>query len=632
MCGIFGVINQKIEEAKAYECLNRLYHRGPDGGNIWQDGVVTLGHRRLSILDLSDNGSQPMAYANGRYQLIFNGEIYNFIEVRDELIKLGYTFRSESDSEVILAAYDKWGEACLDKLNGMWAFAIWDSARNTLFISRDRFGVKPLYYIFLNEDRTAIAFASEMKALMPLMKNIKPNRGIVCDPNRIVYYESTDECVIEGIKRFPAGSYAYFRPFEDAGLNIKRFWNTLDHLIELPKSYEEQVEMCREIFLDACKIRMRSDVTIGTALSGGLDSSATICAMAHISGAKPEEMANGASNARVSNDWQHAFVATFPGTTMDESMYAKKVTDYLGINSTFVTIDPAKSVDKLEDFVYLQEDVYLTSPIPMMLLYGALRENGTIVTIDGHGADELFGGYTFDFVKSLADAKTKEEKDMVLTAYIESFPKDGSNMAMKSPTAFGVRRDMMIRKLADIKNAKKEPYKKVRAASDPRYKKMDTLGKTLYASSHETILPTLLRNYDRYAMANSVEIRMPFMDYRMVSLGMSLPWQSRLHGGFSKSIIRDAMAPYMPHDIAYRRTKIGFNTPIVEWMQGPLKEYFTDIITSSDFANCDLIDSASVRASVEQVINNKAATFAMGEAAFVRLYPYLWEKAFLKRG
>lgn len=634
MCGIFGVINQKIEEAKAYECLNRLYHRGPDGGNIWQEGAVTLGHRRLSILDLSDNGSQPMTYADGRYQLIFNGEIYNFIEIRNELVKCGYTFRSDSDSEVILAAYDKWGEKCLDKLNGMWAFAIWDRKLQSLFISRDRFGVKPLYYIFLDEDKSSIAFASEMKALMPLMSEVRANRGIVCDPNRIVYYESTEECVIEGIKRFPAGSYAYFAPGKDSGLKIDTFWNTLDHLIELPKSYEEQVEMCREIFLDACKIRMRSDVTIGTALSGGLDSSATICAMAHIAGAGPKDLSdvNGlSSDARVSNDWQHAFVATFPGTTMDESVYARKVTDYLGINSTFVTIDPAKSVDKLEDFVYLQEDVYLTSPIPMMLLYGALRESGTIVTIDGHGADELFGGYTFDFVQALADAKTREEKDMVLTAYIESFPKDGSNMAMKSPTAFGVRRDMMIRKLADIKNARKEPYKKVRAARDPRYKKMDTLGKTLYASSHETILPTLLRNYDRYAMANSVEIRMPFMDYRMVSLGMSLPWQSRLHGGFSKSIIRDAMAPYMPHDIAYRRTKIGFNTPIVEWMQGPLKEYFTDIITSSDFASCDLIDAKSVREGVEQVINNPNASFAMGEAAFVRLYPYLWEKAFLKR-
>lgn len=622
MCGIFGVINQNIEEALAQKCLDTIVHRGPDGGRLWHEDKITLGHRRLSILDLSDKGSQPMAYADGRYMLVFNGEIYNFLEVREKLIKKGYSFNSDSDSEVLLAAYDCYGEECVNELNGMWAFAIWDRQLKKLFVSRDRFGVKPLYYIYLNDDKSAIAFASEMKALMPLIKDAKPNRGIVCDPKRIVYYESTEECVIEGIYRFPAGSTGTMYPEADKKFVIKQFWNTLDNLIELPKSYEEQVEMCREIFLDACKIRMRSDVTIGTALSGGLDSSATICAMAHLAGVQ--------SDMRMSKDWQHAFVATFPGTTLDESVYARKVTDFLGIDSTFVEIDPVGAIDKLEDYVYMQEDVYLTSPIPMMLLYGALRQNGTIVTIDGHGADELFGGYTFDFVNALADAKTKEERDMVLTAYIESFPKDGSNMAMKSPTPWGVRRDMMIRKLADIKNAKREPYKKVRAASDSRYKKMDTLGKRLYASSHETILPTLLRNYDRYAMANSVEIRMPFMDYRMVTLGMSLPWQSRLHGGFSKSIIRDAMAPYMPKDIAYRRTKIGFNTPIVEWMQGPLKQYFTDMVSSSDFINCDLIDSITVKNAVMNVINNPNATFADGEAAFVNLYPYLWEKSFLK--
>ncbi len=619
MCGIFGVIGKTIDKELAQKCTDRLYHRGPDAGKVWQSGTVTLGHRRLAIMDLSERGVQPLSYAGGRYMMVFNGEIYNFLEIRNELAGLGYTFESDSDSEVIMAAYMEWGSDCLDRMNGMWAFAIWDNEEKTLFMSRDRFGVKPLYYTFLDSDRTVLAFASEMKALTPLMGDVRPNRSIVTDPDRIVYYESTDECVIEGIHRFPAGSYALF----DGKLTITRFWNTLDHLMELPESYEEQVELCREIFLDAVKLRMRSDVTIGTALSGGLDSSATICAMAHLAKEDPD--------ARMNRDWQHAFVASFPGTTLDETSYARAVTDYLGIGSTFITIDPVAAIDRLGDYAYMQEDVYLTSPIPMMLLYGALREHGTIVTIDGHGADELFGGYTFDFVKALADAKTDEEKELVLTAYIESFPKDGSNMAMSRPTPFGVRMDELKKKLADMKNARRQPYKKVRAASDARYRSMDRLGKTLYASSHETILPTLLRNYDRYSMANSVEIRMPFMDHRMVSLGMSLPWTSRLHGGYSKSIIRDAMAPYMPKEIAYRRTKIGFNTPIVEWMKGPLRDYFTDMISSSSFSSCDLIDPVSVRAMVEQVINDPKATFAMGEKAFMSLYPYVWEQNFLKR-
>ncbi|MBR4719559.1 MAG: asparagine synthase (glutamine-hydrolyzing), partial [Lachnospiraceae bacterium] len=548
----------------------------------------------------------------------FNGEIYNFVELREELKAKGYEFRSDSDSEVILASYMEWKEKCLDKFNGMWAFLIWDREKEELFVSRDRFGVKPLYYVMLDDG--GIAFGSEMKVITPLMDEVKPNRDLVTDPGRTVFYESTEECVIEGIRRFPAGSYAYAGK---NGIKIDRWWDTLDNPVSLPSSYEEQVEMFRSLFLDACKLRMRSDVTIGTALSGGLDSSATICAMAHLAGED--------NDTRMNRDWQHAFVATFPGTTMDESAYAKTVTDHLKINSTFVKIDPVKAIDKLDDFIYLFEDVYLTSPIPMMLLYGALRENKTLVTIDGHGADELFGGYTFDFIHALDDARGSSERDMVLDAYIGSFPKDGSNISLKNTGKTAVYFNYLKRRVRDKLKSGSEGYKRVRAAGNKRYEEMDTLNRILYASSHETILPTLLRNYDRYSMANGVEIRMPFMDYRIVTLAMSLGWKSKLHGGYSKSIIRDAMAPYMPHEIAYRRTKIGFNTPIVEWMQGPLREYFTDMITTTSFKECSLIDAPSVAARIEHVINDKTATFAQGEQAWSLMYPYLWEKNVLKR-
>lgn len=619
MCGIFGTINKRIDENTVRACLDTIAHRGPDAEGIWLDDIVSLGHRRLSILDLSENGKQPMAYAD-RYMLVFNGEIFNFIEIKRKLVKIGYSFSSESDSEVIIAAYDAWGPECVNEFNGMWAFLLWDRHTKSLFMSRDRFGVKPLYYTCFDEKANSYAFASEMKELTLLLDDVQVNKKLVTDPNRIVYYESTDECVISNIKRFPAGCNGVV---DKDGFKITRYWNTLDNLVDVPDTYEEQVELMRELFLDACKIRMRSDVTIGTALSGGLDSSATICAMAHLS---------KESGDRMSDDWQHAFVATFPGTTMDESVYAKKVTDYLNINSTFVEINPLKAVDKLDDFVYLFEDVYLTSPIPMMLLYGALRENGTIVTIDGHGADELFGGYTFDFIHALDDAKNSSERDMILNAYIDSFPKDGSNISLKSTKKNSVYFNYLKTSLIDkIRKNTGADYMKIRAAGHPAYEKMDSLNKILYASSHETILPTLLRNYDRYSMANSVEIRMPFMDYRIVSLAMSLGFRSKLHGGFSKSIVRDAMAPFMPHDIAYRKTKIGFNTPIVEWMQGPLKTYFLDKINDVAFSNCEYIDRDKTREQILNVVNNDKATFADGEKAWSSFYPYLWQEAFLKR-
>lgn len=624
MCGILGIINKKTEREQALKCLNTLIHRGPDGGDIWQEvsenSAVTLGHRRLSILDLSENGSQPMLCPEERYVLVFNGEIYNFIELRDELIRKGYTFTGDSDSEVLLSAYIEWGEKCLERFNGMWAFAIWDRVKRELFMSRDRYGVKPLFYTWLDEKHTQLAFASEMKALTPLMEAVKPNYRIVTHPELMTVYESTQECVIEGIYRFPAASYGLFAPESDnKELRIKSFYSTLSHTIKVPESYEEQVEQFRELFLDACKLRMRSDVTIGTALSGGLDSSATICAMAHLSGAKSDE--------RMNHDWQHAFVAAFPGTTMDESHYAQMVTDYLGIKSTRVVIDPVKAIDDFENYLYLFEDVYLTSPIPMMQLYHALRENGTLVTIDGHGADELFGGYTFDFINALNDAgMNKADRNMILDAYINSFPDDGSNISLKNRSRSSVLFNHYKRQIVN--------YLKGRGLKSypiDGYNELDTLNKILYASSHKNILPTLLRNYDHYSMASGVEIRMPFMDHRIVEYAFSIGWKSKLHGGFSKSIIRDAMAPYMPKEIAYRRTKIGFNSPIVEWMKGPMKEYFMDEIRSSSFEGCSLIKPESVRKKVEQVINDPAATFAMGEQAFSELYPYLWEKAVLKR-
>ena len=231
---------------------------------------------------------------------------------------------------------------CLDKFNGMWAFAIYDKVKRITFMARDRFGVKPFFYTYLDADKTQIAFGSEMKALFPVMATVKPNRKIVTNPALMTEYEDSDECVIENIHKLPKGHYAYV---DKTGMRITKYWETLDNIPDVPKSYEEQVEMMRELFLDACKIRMRSDVTIGTALSGGLDSSATICAMAHL--------ANNDSDVRMNKDWQHAFVASFPGTTLDETKYAKAVTDYLNIESTFVTIDPKKSIGKLDDYIYL---------------------------------------------------------------------------------------------------------------------------------------------------------------------------------------------------------------------------------------------------------------------------------------
>jgi len=619
MCGIYGVVNRRVERDLALKCIHTIEHRGPDGFGIWQEEGTTLGHRRLSILDLSEGGSQPMSYANERYWMTFNGEIYNFIEIRNELVQKGYTFRSESDSEVILASFVEWKEKCVERFNGMWTFAIWDREEKRLFISRDRFGVKPLYYARLAGG--GIAFASEMKAITPLMDEVKPNK-VLFDFYKISrHYEMREDCLVEGIKRFPAGCYAWIVGDE---IQITKWWNTLDHLVEVPNAYEEQVEQFRELFLDSCKLRMRSDVTIGTALSGGLDSSATICAMAYLS--------KNSKDLRMSSDWQHAYVACFPGTPLDEAKYAKKVTDYLGINHTFLDINTPLSESQFMEQLYLFEELWENPQIPMMEIYLKEREDGTRVSIDGHAADELFAGYGFDVLKAYPDAGfDKKAVHEITRAYLNQ----AENSDVVSGKAYEkmrgkMHRDAMLKYYA--KRVLGRPTVRSAYSEHENWNKLDELNKTLYVSTHETILPTMLRNYDRDSMANGVEIRMPFLDYRIVQFAFSIGWRSKLHNAYPKSIIRDAIAPFAPQEIAYRRTKIGFNAPAVDWMQGMYRDFYLDTVNSAGFKNCDLVeDPAATKAALESVIRGEKNQFSDATDVWNQIQPYLWEQAFVKQ-
>jgi asparagine synthase (glutamine-hydrolysing) len=617
MCGIFGHVGF-IESRLAQICTDTLAHRGPDGAGLWHTPEVTFGHRRLSILDLSENAKQPMSYADERYHITFNGEIYNFLEIRAELESKGCHFHSQSDTEVVLAAFAVWGESCQQRFNGMWAFAIWDTQQRALFLSRDRFGKKPLFYSVVTNG--GFAFASEMKAFFPLLAEVRPNNVLVMNTRRIFTYETTDECVIEGIQRFPAGHCGWLR---EGKLEKSRWWHTLDHLVPVPSLYKEQVEQFRELFLDACRLRMRSDVPLGTALSGGLDSSATISAMAHI--------ARHGKTPRMGESWQHAFVASFPGTPLDETKYARMVTYHLGIDATVIEIDPLQAISDLDRYLYLFEDLYITSPIPFMLTYGAVKAHGTTVTLDGHGADELFAGYNFDYLVALRDAgwNIKQAYEIVGTHY-DGLPQDAKQFA-KMPSRSRFIAEYHARRIAR-KFLRPNNIHVSRDAHHPKWCSLDHLNKQLYISTHETVLPTLLRNYDRYSMANGVEIRMPFMDHRIVTLAFSLPWTAKVRGGFSKAIVRDAMAPYMPQEVTYRKTKIGFNSPIVDWMKGPLKSYFLDTISSQSFRDSTLIDPQEVERAVRYVIDFPEAKFYDGERAWTLLTPYLWEHAVLKHG
>lgn len=592
MCGIFGCIGKLYKEA-AYKCINQISYRGPDALEVRQLEGVTLAHARLSILDISVTANQPMSDPSGRYCIVYNGEVYNYLELRSELSVLGYQFQTNSDTEAVLYAYIAWGEKFQDKCNGMWAIAIWDNYEKKLFLSRDRFGVKPLYYY---EQDGNFYFASEMKAFFPIMHERKINYNIF-ESKDLFSYEATENCSIRGIKKLVAGFCGYV---ENGEISFHKWWDTIEHLIDVPYEYEKQVEIFREIFLDACKIRMRSDVPIGTALSGGVDSSAVVGAMSYLS---------KIGEQHINKDWQHAFVASMPGTRIDETKYAEKASKYAGINIHKVMVSANISVDKLFDYMYICEEPYITSPIPFLQTYGNIAESGIKVTLDGHGVDELFGGYSFDLVYAAMEADiASDEKKEIWNTY--------NNMMLKEDK-------ISYSQFEDIENYNRKDFNEVNINGIS----LGFLNSRLYRQTHEITLPTLLRCYDRYSMGNGLEIRMPFLDYRIVSFAFSIPWRSKVNNGYSKKIVRDMSAPFMDKEIVYRKSKIGFNSPMTEWMQSDMKEFILDLVHSKDFYECELLNPLSVVILVDRFFNTDQKSFGDGEYIWTKIVPYLWKKA-----
>ncbi len=610
MCGILGAWGWTNAE-RFEEALRKLAHRGPDGQGLWQnkDAGILLGHRRLSILDTSALADQPMRY--GGRVMVFNGEIYNFLEVKQQLLHKGYQFMTGSDTEVVLAAYDAWGEACVHQFNGMWALAIWDTHKKQLFLSRDRFGKKPLFYTFVGE---ALVFGSEMKALMPFMSNPLPHPALKSRFSaRLMQYENEEDCLIEGIKRFPAGSSAVVTIADFARRQIfpSKYWFPLAHLPKVANNYEEQVEEFRALFMDAVRMRMRADVPVGTALSGGIDSSAVACAMHHI--------ANSSTDMRIAKDWQKAFVGTFEGTILDETVYAKAVVDKIQADATYISMDPAKGIENLHQYLYYFEELYLTSPIPMIEVYRAIARAGVKVSIDGHGADELLSGYghtlhalkdcTFDrdYVHHILSLNGIDDRSLgkYLNVLVDlcGGRKGFFNFALQK--LMGLHRE----------NTSKGEF--------------GYFNQALFVIYNQSILPTLLRNYDRYAMAASVEVRMPFMDYRLATYAFALPWQSKIPLGkpYTKSIVRDALGDLMPDLVRYRQSKVGFNTPILEWMRGGWKSFLQDTLHTQDFKNCALIEAGSIKANFEALQNNPNATYYEAEKIWADMMPYFWQKS-----
>jgi asparagine synthase (glutamine-hydrolysing) len=572
MCGILGyfVLQPSSAIAQRFQrALKRLAHRGPDDHGFERVqakvGEGFLGHTRLSIIDLSRNGHQPMVSPCGRYILIFNGEIYNYRELRVELVELGFKFESNSDTEVLLAAWIAWREKCLPRLTGMFAFAIFDRIEDSLYCARDPFGIKPFFYY---ADQGQICFGSEIPALVELGGNaIKPNFQKSYEYLVAGRYDDSADTFFEGVHQLLPGHLMRVNLGSLVSLNISEWWRPrIEESCRL--SFADAAENLRAMFLDNIRLHLRSDVRVGAALSGGLDSSAIVCAMRHVEPEMPI----------------HTFSFVARGTSVDEEKWADIVNQHVGAVSHKVLVTPEAWVSDLDDMIRVQGEPFgSTSIYAQYRVYRLAKENGVTVTLDGQGADELlagYDGYPVQRVRSLIDANRHLDAVRFLRAWGGQWPGRSTSNTLKqlvSPLVPRGLRGVALKAVgrepvpgwldgAFIKGAAIRPflYKTDSSGDVPKGRHlMHILRESLTGKG----LNALLRHGDRNSMRWSVESRVPFLTANMAEFLLSLPENYLISdGGETKHIFRAAMRGIVPDSILDRRDKIGFQSPERDWL------------------------------------------------------------------
>jgi asparagine synthase (glutamine-hydrolysing) len=625
MCGIAGLIgNRQVNASALYGMVAVQSHRGPDGDGFWfaADGRVALGHRRLAILDLSDKGRQPMADSSGQFIITFNGEIYNYLEIREELRQLGHYFCSDSDTEVILEAYKEWNEACLDRFNGMFAFALYDQSTNRIFCARDRYGEKPFLFV---HDKDFFAFASEYKALLYLSEV-----SLDYDEFRLLRSLHNASTGLDADRATVFRSIFQLKPAEKLILNvatlesqISKYWDVRTDSDVATLTEADTVSRFRDLLSDSVRIRMRSDVRVGSCLSGGLDSTAIVC------------LARG---LRKDNSSYHCFTGRFPGAVSDEWEYAKEVAEQPGITSHVVIPTAQGFVDELPTFMWYNElPVGSSSQYAQWCVFRLAKENQVTVLLDGQGADELLGGYEQYFRYYVAALREANEADLLRRelpmikrryphALIEPWRslRDRLPLAIRHAVAnctgwgtsflFGIRPNL-ARKLNE-------------ANVIERNKRFNALTSALYQDSFGKFLTTLLRYGDRNSMAHSREVRLPFCDHRLADFVFSLPPTFLMGSSQTKRLLRESMRGILPEKIRSRWNKQGFLPPQREWVRDVLFENIEQIVYDPSFADSSVWNPAWWRKALVRLQRGEGQ---LAQALWQLLMAESWKRYFIKR-
>ena len=598
MCGIAGILLQAantMAPVHLKKMTDAIAHRGPDGEGSWSNkkNTVHLGHRRLSIIDLSSNAAQPMTIG-GRYHIVHNGEIYNYIEIRSFLQNKGYSFSSQSDTEVIVAAYDYWKEKCLQQFDGMFAFAIWDEKEEKLFAARDRFGEKPFYYF---EDEGNFIFASEMKALwaIGIEKNVD-NKMLLnyLTLGHVQNCTDKEETFFNYIYSLPPAHYLVYHPTLNELSKITRYWS-INKELKVDISLNDAIEKFTELFNKSITRRLRSDVSLGTSLSGGLDSSSIAYAINKLAKEKQEPL--------------QTFSATWPGFENDESRYIDAVCKSLNIQNYQVQPSVDDLINDFQNLCYHQEEPFQSSGVfAQYKVFELAKLQQVKVLLDGQGADETLAGYPRYIHWYLQEVLSRH--------------KLGGAQAERK--AFR-KNDQLFR--WDVKNIvaafmpshaamqlEKNEYKKTISHPDISTDFLSLLKHQEWVGIHKPIvtklndilhfnttemgLEELLRFADRNSMAHGREVRLPFLNHELVEFIFSLPSQLKMHHGWTKFLLRKTMDKKLPDEIVWRKLKVGFEPPQKNWMQEPaLQEYIRE--AKRKLANAGIITKNAVDKKID---------------------------------
>lgn len=572
MCGIAGIFRINGEPvAPGYidAMVATLRHRGPDGEGAFFAPGIGFGHTRLAIIDLTPASAQPLRDDDAGLAMIFNGEIYNYIELREELRTLGHQFRSTGDGEVILRAYEQWGVDCLPRLNGMFAMAIWDTRKRQLFLARDRFGEKPL---FIARTPRGLIFASEMKAILAVRPELRvANRRAVFRYLSRGDLDLDRESFFEGIESLP-GSHYLLIDSEGKG-ESRRYWHATSANVSEDRA--AAVEGFRELLFDSIRIRLRSDVPIGSSLSGGLDSSSIVATI----------------NAEKSSSWLHqkTFSARFRSRQHDEGNYIRIVADNVEADTHDIIVEPEAFIEEFAELQWHQEEpIASASPFAQWLVMKLARQESTTVLLDGQGADELLAGYDQAHGMFWAHWARKGRFDRVaqeMLAFARRYHK------LREPSLFAVYyslpetlRDRLAETYYHSSNIVSADLHRdfSPAHADTDHPFPDRLRNELLRWQTTTQLPEFLRYADRNSMAFGREVRLPFLDHRLVEYGFGLAPELLLNNAVTKVVLREAMRGIVPEAILQRKDKLAYSPPQERWVRGPLRGWMHELLLAAE--------------------------------------------------